>query len=304
MTRGAKIVVFSVVGLFVLAGIYYGFVAPTPTPTIDSDSNPTVFETQSLTLDPSSNSLVGALPNAAVPAPATPAGASAFPSTTDPAFARSTSGVDSTVPVGTVAVSPNAGTGALPVVPGLATPMTKSSTTFPTTTLPLVTTEPQFVHGTPAPSTAKSVAVTPARTTTTSTASSYAIHTVVAGDTLTGIAGEWFKDTTRWGEIVAVNPGLNPSNLKIGQKLNLPAKTTSVSAKSTKAASTTVAQATAPKANEHVVVSGETLASIADKSYGNRSNWKRIYEANKAIIGSNPSALKVGMRLTIPASKS
>ncbi|MSR68927.1 MAG: LysM peptidoglycan-binding domain-containing protein [Phycisphaerales bacterium] len=112
------------------------------------------------------------------------------------------------------------------------------------------------------------------------------------------MAGIWFRDTSKWQLIADINPGLKPSTLKVGQKINLPAK----SGKSvTKVASTTKSSAVLTAANEHVVASGETLASISDKAYGNRSNWKRIYEANKGVIGSDPSRLKVGTKLTIPS---
>jgi hypothetical protein len=30
--------------------------------------------------------------------------------------------------------------------------------------------------------------------------------------------------------------------------------------------------------------------------------WQRIYGANKAVIGADPSQLRLGMRLTIPES--
>jgi nucleoid-associated protein YgaU len=48
------------------------------------------------------------------------------------------------------------------------------------------------------------------------------------------------------------------------------------------------------------VADGDTLASIADHYYGDSSQWKKIYDANKAAIGDNPDAVKVGTKLTIP----
>jgi nucleoid-associated protein YgaU len=55
--------------------------------------------------------------------------------------------------------------------------------------------------------------------------------------------------------------------------------------------------------SRHIVAQNETLSSIAVKVYGNGSaaNWKRIYEANKNLIGANPDALEVGMTLVLPA---
>ncbi len=289
MTRGAKIVVFSVVGLFLLAGIYYGFMAPTtPTDPI-SDSTPQVSESPTLTMTPAIDGQpLNGLGNNALPAIGDPATGTAlnstnpnnWPSVTDPAFAPSSGGPIATPPV--VVQNPAVGGGA-------AFPSDVQNTT-PGPVGPFVTNSPAPT----APTTpAKKVAPAKAKT------SSYTVYTVEAGDTLTAIAGEWFRDTSKWKEIVAVNPGLSASNLKIGQKINLPAKSGSAS---TKVATATKSSATTVTAgSQHIVTAGETLASISDKAYGNRTNWKKIYEANKSVIGQNPSTLKVGMKLTIPA---
>lgn len=49
-------------------------------------------------------------------------------------------------------------------------------------------------------------------------------YTVQKGDTLWSIAQRFLGDGKRWREIVEVNPGLEPSKLKIGQVIMLPAK--------------------------------------------------------------------------------
>ena len=202
-----------------------------------------------------------------------------FPAVSDPAFAPSTGG-----PIGT----PSVVTQNPAIVGGAAFPSVVQETAGPLG--PVVTNSPAPTAPT-AP--AKKVATAKAKT------SSYTVYTVEAGDTLTAIAGVWFKDTNKWKEIVAVNPGLSASNLKVGQKINLPAKSGSSSTKVSSATKSSASTVTA--GNQHVVTAGETLASISDKAYGNRTNWKKIYEANKSVIGSNPSTLKVGMKLTIPA---
>jgi nucleoid-associated protein YgaU len=51
---------------------------------------------------------------------------------------------------------------------------------------------------------------------------------------------------------------------------------------------------------EYVVQPGDTLRSIAQQRYGDSEAWSKIYEANRALIGPNPDALQVGMRLRIP----
>lgn len=49
-----------------------------------------------------------------------------------------------------------------------------------------------------------------------------ASHVVEPGETLIAIARNELGDASRWRDIVAVNPGLNPSEIKAGQRLKLP----------------------------------------------------------------------------------
>jgi nucleoid-associated protein YgaU len=52
------------------------------------------------------------------------------------------------------------------------------------------------------------------------------------------------------------------------------------------------------------VQAGDTLATIAQQFYGDPSQWRRIYDANKDAIGADPDKLKLGMKLTIPPKQS
>jgi LysM repeat protein len=66
----------------------------------------------------------------------------------------------------------------------------------------------------------------------------------------------------------------------------------------TEPAARPVAPPTAP-ARTHVVVRGDTLYSLAQRYYGNRSRWRDIYEANRGRMrGEND--LQIGMELVIP----
>lgn len=51
---------------------------------------------------------------------------------------------------------------------------------------------------------------------------------------------------------------------------------------------------------EHEVVAGDNLSMISQKYYGTQTNWQKIYEANKDVIGENPSLIRPGQRLRIP----
>ena len=44
--------------------------------------------------------------------------------------------------------------------------------------------------------------------------------------------------------------------------------------------------------------------SIAQQFYGDPTQWRRIYDANKDAIGADPDKLKVGTKLTIPPKPS
>jgi tetratricopeptide (TPR) repeat protein len=60
------------------------------------------------------------------------------------------------------------------------------------------------------------------------------------------------------------------------------------------------AAAPAPSARHHTVVRGDTLFSLAQKYYGNRSRWRDIYAANRDVLPSEKSPLKIGVDLKIP----
>lgn len=50
----------------------------------------------------------------------------------------------------------------------------------------------------------------------------------------------------------------------------------------------------------YTVADGDTLATIAEKLYGDPTLWRRIYDANRSTIGDNPDNVRVGTTLRIP----
>jgi Cu2+-exporting ATPase len=57
-----------------------------------------------------------------------------------------------------------------------------------------------------------------------------------------------------------------------------------------------------PAAGEqrYTVEVGDTLGTIAQKFYGDPTQWRKIYEANRSAVGDNPDAIRVGTELRIP----
>jgi nucleoid-associated protein YgaU len=64
---------------------------------------------------------------------------------------------------------------------------------------------------------------------------------------------------------------------------------------------------TAPKQSDaatgrhtYTVQKGDTLSAIAKREYGDASEWKRIYEANRDTV-KDPDLIHPGQQLTIPS---
>ncbi|OIR09276.1 LysM domain/BON superfamily protein [mine drainage metagenome] len=64
-------------------------------------------------------------------------------------------------------------------------------------------------------------------------------------------------------------------------------------------APTPVQPAAAPAGRQHIVGPGDTLSKISQQYYGTPNQWRRIYEANRDILGS-PNSLPMGASLRIP----
>ena len=53
-------------------------------------------------------------------------------------------------------------------------------------------------------------------------------------------------------------------------------------------------------AKSYTVAKGDTLGKIAAKFYGDSGQWRRIYNANRSVIGNKPDVIRPGQELTIP----
>ncbi|HEX2141588.1 MAG TPA: LysM peptidoglycan-binding domain-containing protein, partial [Candidatus Limnocylindria bacterium] len=114
-------------------------------------------------------------------------------------------------------------------------------------------------------------------------------HRVARGETLTAIARRY---GTSIGAIAAANGLSNPSFIRSGQALTIPAAPASATAPTAPAAP----QPAAAPARTHRVARGETLTAIA-RRYG--TSIGAIAAANGL---SNPSFIRSGQALTIPAA--
>lgn len=121
-------------------------------------------------------------------------------------------------------------------------------------------------------------------------------YTIVAGDTLYGIALKHYGDPRCAPIIETANPGLNPTALKVGDKILLPAKP----APAAPAAGAPGAAAVALATKAYIVQKNDTLIGISKRVYGDASMYRKIYEANKDILSSPNATLHVGQKLRLP----
>ncbi len=128
-------------------------------------------------------------------------------------------------------------------------------------------------------------------------------YTIQKGDTISGVS---YKFGLRWQDVVAVNPGLSPNRLRVGQVIQLPGQVDLSKARHMPAATSKASapKTSAPKAAAavsgpaatYVVKSGDSLSVIAQK-HGVKTAVVR--EANN-LKGDK---IVVGQKLKIPGAK-
>ena len=123
---------------------------------------------------------------------------------------------------------------------------------------------------------------------------------IASGETLYSISVKAYGSTRYVSKILAANPGMNPSRLKIGQTINLPDISSETTARSTGSSAESTATSSGITGKTYKVSSGDSLRKIALKVYGKESMWQKIYDLNKSTIGSDPAKLKAGMTLQLP----
>ena len=126
-------------------------------------------------------------------------------------------------------------------------------------------------------------------------------HVVASGETLGDISKIHYGTTTRWREIAAANGNLDPTRLKVGQKLQIPPDSRSGSSSSSSSSSSgaTRVHSSSAGTREYTIKRGDTLGEIAQRELGTATRWREIQTMNP---GLNPMRLVVGKKIQLPAS--
>ena len=119
------------------------------------------------------------------------------------------------------------------------------------------------------------------------------MYTVQAGDTFSSIASKHYKDESKWFDIAQSNPTVDPTRLRVGQELRLPA--IQFLAKHEEPI-----PAGPSGVKTYTIRPGDSLSTVAEISYGDPTLWRIIYNFNREKIGDNPNAIQAGMTLRVP----
>jgi nucleoid-associated protein YgaU len=130
-------------------------------------------------------------------------------------------------------------------------------------------------------------------------------HVVKAGETYSKISQELFGTSRYYARIEQANPNIDPTRLKPGMTITIPAiDTTAAAPKAATPAAAAQAPTAAEKAidpkTEYKVQPGDNLHNISLRLYGKADRMEKIYELNKATIGEDMARLKVGQILKLP----
>jgi len=120
-------------------------------------------------------------------------------------------------------------------------------------------------------------------------------YTIQPGDTLSSIALTLYGSDRHWVEIAQANPTIDPLKLKPNQEINLPQPSDL-----RKSSNQRLVKSSTGNNSQYTVRAGDNLSTIAQEFYKNSALWRRIYNANKSKIGTNPDTLQAGITLDIP----
>ncbi len=123
------------------------------------------------------------------------------------------------------------------------------------------------------------------------------LYTVKPGDTLSEISLRELGTSTRWREIVELNPGLDPMKLRENTRLVMPERGEQAPRTQEPEREAPPAAAPPPDAKPYVVQQDDSLWKIAARALGDGARWPEIAKLNPTM---NPDKLSPGDKLFLP----
>jgi nucleoid-associated protein YgaU len=133
------------------------------------------------------------------------------------------------------------------------------------------------------------------------------LYTWKAGDTFAALSERYYGSKLYVSRLKSANEGKDDAKLAAGEQILVsvapmnavdPAALAKPAAK--EADKTAEATATKWSGGPYVVKAGDVLGTISQQVYGTSKKWKKIYDANRDVLGDSPNTLKVGTKLRIP----
>ncbi|MBI4719199.1 MAG: LysM peptidoglycan-binding domain-containing protein [Planctomycetes bacterium] len=126
------------------------------------------------------------------------------------------------------------------------------------------------------------------------------------GDTFASLALAYYGSSKYARFLVEQNPGLgDPGKLTVGTLVKIPPQPASyepASAKRTESGSG-AATAKAPAGQRtYQVRSGDSFYAIARDQLGDATRWKELLDLNKELVKGDPTRLRTGQVVLLPAS--
>ncbi len=151
-----------------------------------------------------------------------------------------------------------------------------------------------------APQESKSVPLTATR----EEAAAVEKHRVQPGDCLAAIAIQYYGGERYTQLLIDANKQLaNPNRLKIGDVIDIPPapKRTTRLGRTTRRTTTGGSTPAQPSGRRtYTVLPGDSFYAIARDQLGDAGRWKELFELNRELVGSEPTALRVGQVLVLP----
>ena len=123
-------------------------------------------------------------------------------------------------------------------------------------------------------------------------------YTVTKGDFIVKLTVQAYGDSNLWPAVAKANNLIKPSEIEVGQKINLPAKDQLPQATVADLRTTGYDKI---DGTSYAVDYGDTLANIAQRAYGDAGKWVQIDQANHlGRLPNNNPLIHSGNILVIP----
>lgn len=124
------------------------------------------------------------------------------------------------------------------------------------------------------------------------------VRLIISDDSSTKVNNQYYIESIVYGENGESNKDINYTlTLREFRSMNMKYITSNATAKVNKKRESVKSTA---KSKKYTVQKGDNLHKISRKMYGSTSNWKKIYDANKSVIGKNPDIIYPGQVFNIP----